>query len=434
MAEELNVLTDGAFEKFKRDHDSLKLMVKNLKLRMEGVRQGTVPAAGLIGYADEEIAGLTDTTPGSATVTIYKIDDAGELAVTFNSQLVFNVSDKAIAAESFFPVHREWPSARYVCYGKDEATGSGSGSGGNICEGDSYDVLTSVERVGDDLVYTRVNVQPNLTGCPTITALDDLVVDVCSCGSGSGSGSGAGEDCFDSMQGRDFVLSLTGDLTADLEMLFQPAASWSALATGATATTGWYASYVGTDCEFDFYLTYETTEGWVYWIDDYANRVAVSVTSCDPFTLEFEKDCAVDVGIDWESCNAMKGVGGARFQIVVDSVAFPGDADSWDPPTSDDSCELMNGTHLLIPNGDGSDGLRNGDWCQSPWPRHGGLYGWGMNCDNSTGVFTLFNGCTEKEWTATPDGSPTVVFTKSISGANLGCTSWPDTISVTRIS
>lgn len=195
MATEINSLTDDAFEKLKRDHESLKLMVKNLKLRMEGVRQGTVPATGLIGYADEEIPGVTGATPGSATVTIYKIDDAGELAVTFNSQLVFNVSDKPIAAESYFPVTREWPSARYVCYGKDEASGSGSGSGGDggNCSEVSYIVKTGSVIEDSELVESRIRVTHLSNGCTEVESLDPLCTDICDpCTGGSGSGSGSG--------------------------------------------------------------------------------------------------------------------------------------------------------------------------------------------------------------------------------------------------
>lgn len=108
----------------------------------------------------------------------------------------------------------------------------------------------------------------------------------------------SGDYCFSELQHRNLVGSMTeatceGMTDGDSNAQFYEASDWSSLhASDATyvahQTSGWRMSYVDTggDCGFDLYLSYIAGEGWVYWVDAFANRQPAMLEACDPFHVE----------------------------------------------------------------------------------------------------------------------------------------------------
>lgn len=295
----LNSFDDDSIDALRRDHEYLSKEVRNLKLRLEGMRHGGEPAGGLIGYAEEKIDKRVGVFPGNGAAKIFKIHPAtgGLIQHGVADQLVFNLDDELVVkAGSFFPVHREWPSSRLVCHGLDIDEDEDLTGGGCI----SFTALTGVERVGNKLVFSRVQVEPKPRGCFLVTDLAGLEVGICGC-----------EDCFEKLRFRNLCLNVTGSTCTgmpDQKVAFEyyDGQDWDDLHTNDPTYTGdfvggWYGTYSAAGCTFNISLTYdESADEWLFWLACYANRSVIDVECSDPFEL------LLDIG----DCGTESSVGG----------------------------------------------------------------------------------------------------------------------------
>jgi hypothetical protein len=74
-----------------------------------GVSGGYIAATGAT-----PIAARVGSTPGSGTVTLYEITDAGVLAATTETVTAYNIAKVAVSASAFIQLKREGKSGKFI--------------------------------------------------------------------------------------------------------------------------------------------------------------------------------------------------------------------------------------------------------------------------------------------------------------------------------
>ena len=107
----LPILTPNAIEQLRRDHERLRLEVRQVQAAVRALAQLGIDGGGASGVEVAKtdgsgIAAMTGDTPGTGTITPYRIRGDGTLQALSHDETCYNIAG-AVAATTYILIARD---------------------------------------------------------------------------------------------------------------------------------------------------------------------------------------------------------------------------------------------------------------------------------------------------------------------------------------